>query len=134
MGLHGTDQDNLALRRHLTALHLADRRLEARQLFDSLDDRLKTSPQYAEAGAAIYERSGLLPECRDILERSLLGEENLQRRLQWLSLCERLSEPEKVVEWLSNVSPDQQGSPRDLMFLALVMDRYLGDARLLPIA
>jgi len=134
VGLHGTDQDNLALRRHLTALHLADRRLEARQLFDSLDDRLKTSPQYAEAGAAIYERSGLLPECRDILEQSLLGEENLQRRLQWLSLCERLSEPEKVVEWLSNVSPDQQGSPRDLMFLALAMDRYLGDARLLPIA
>jgi cellulose synthase operon protein C len=134
VGLHGTDQDNLALRRHLVALHLADRRLEARQLFDSLDDRVKILPQYAEAGAAIYERSGLLPECRDILERSLLNEENLQRRLQWLSLCERLNEPDKIFQWLSSVSPDQQGAPRHLMFLALAMDRYLGDARMLPIA
>jgi hypothetical protein len=132
--LHGTDQDNLALRRHLTALHLADRRLEARQLFESLDDRLKQLPYYAEAGAAIYQRSGMLPECRDILERSLLGEEDLLRRLQWLTLCERLNEPEKVVEWLSKVGQNQQGSPRDLMALALSMDRYLGDARLLPIA
>jgi cellulose synthase operon protein C len=65
-GLHGTDKDDVALRRHLTALHLADRRLEARQLFDGLDDRVKTLPQYAEAGAAIYERAGLLTECRDI--------------------------------------------------------------------
>jgi cellulose synthase operon protein C len=68
------------------------------------------------------------------LERTLLREENLKRRLQWLSLCERLNETDKVVGWLSNVGPDQQGTPRDLMFLALAMDRYLGDARSLPIA
>lgn len=40
-GLHGTDKDDIALRRHLTALHFADRRLEARQLFDSLNDQIK---------------------------------------------------------------------------------------------
>jgi hypothetical protein len=112
VGLHGTDQDNLALRRHLTALHLSDRRLDARRLFESLDDRLKQLPQYAEAGAAIYQSSGMLPECRDILERSLLNDDDLLRRLQWLTLCERLNEPEKIVEWLSTVRLDQQGSPR----------------------
>jgi uncharacterized small protein (DUF1192 family) len=69
-GLHGADKDDIALRRHLTTLHLADRRLEARQLFDRLDDRLKALPQYAEAGAAIYERAGMLAECRDTLERT----------------------------------------------------------------
>ena len=133
-GLHGTDKDDMALRRHLTALHLADRRLEARQLFDRLDERLKTLPQYAQAGAAIYERAGLLAECRDILERSLLHEEDLHRRLQWLSLSERLNQRKKVVEWLETVRPDQQGTPRDLMFLAGTMDRYFGDTRSLPIA
>lgn len=133
-GLHGTDKDDIALRRHLTALHLADRRLEARQLFDSLDHKLKALPQYAEAGAAIYERAGMLAECRDILERTLLQEENLPRRLQWLSLCERLNDRNKATEWLGSVKPDQQGSPRDLMFLALAMDRYFGDRRSLPIA
>jgi tetratricopeptide (TPR) repeat protein len=133
-GLHGTDKDDIALRRHLTALHLADRRLEARQLFDSLDDRLKALPQYAEAGAAIYERAGMLAECRDILERTLLQEENLPRRLQWLSLCERLNDRDKAIEWLESVRPDQQGAPRDLIFLALAMDRYFGDSRSLPIA
>jgi tetratricopeptide (TPR) repeat protein len=134
VGLHGTDKDDIALYRHLTALHLADRRLEARQLFDSLDEPIKALPQYAEAGAAIYERAGLLAECRDILERTLLQEENLHRRLQWLNLCERINDQDKVIEWLEGVGLDQQGSPRDLMFLALAIDRYFGDTRSLPIA
>lgn len=132
-GLHGTDKDDVALRRHLVALHLADRRLEARQLFESLDEQVKSLPQYAEAGAAIYERAGLLAECRLILEKSLLDEENLHRRLQWLSLCERLSDADTVVDWLKQVEPSQQGHPSDLLFLALRIDWYLGDAKCLPI-
>jgi len=133
--LHGTDKDDPALRRRLTALYFADRRQEARKLFDSLDEQIKTLPQYAEIGAAIYERAGLLAECRAILERSLLHQEDLQRRLQWLSLSERLSQPDVVFDWLNKVPPDQQGRPRDLMMLALTMDRYLGDpTKCLPIA
>jgi hypothetical protein len=110
--LHGTDKDDLALRRHLAALHLADRRLEARQLFDSLDERIKSLPQYAEVGAAIYERAGLLAECRLLVEKMLLHEDNLHRRLQWLSLCERLSDSDTVVDWLKQIEPSQQGHPR----------------------
>ena len=132
--LHGTDKDEVALRRHLAALHLADRRLEARRLFDSLTEQIKSLPQYAEAGAAIYERAGLLAECRLLLEKLLLHEDNLHRRLQWLSLCERLSHTDTVVDWLKQVDPSQQGQPRDLLFLASRIDWYLGDPKCLPIA
>jgi hypothetical protein len=132
--LHGTDKDDVALRRHLAALHLADRRLEARQLFDKLDERIKSLPQYAEAGAAIYERAGLLVECRLLLEKAILYEDNLHRRLQWLSLCERLGDIDTVVDWLKQVDPSQQGYPRDLVSLALRIDWYLGDPKCLPIA
>ena len=132
--LHGTDKDEVALRRHLAALHLADRRLEARRLFDSLDEQIKSLPQYAEAGAAIYERAGLLAECRLLLEKLLLHEDNLHRRLQWLSLCERLSDTDTVVDWLKQVNTSQQGHPGDLIFLALRIDWYLADPKCLPIA
>jgi hypothetical protein len=43
-GLHGTDKDDPALRRRLTALYFADRRQEARKLFDSLGEQIKTLP------------------------------------------------------------------------------------------
>lgn len=133
-GLHGFDKDDPTLRRRLLSLYFADRRLDARLLFGNIDDQVKRLPQYAEIGAAIYERAGLLGESRKILEQSLLHEENLQRRLQWLSLSERLNDVDAVLGWLSKVPPDQQGRPRELMMLALAIDRYLGDPKCLPIA
>ena len=69
-GLHGRDSDNLALRRHLTALNRADHRQEARQLFESLAANVKALPEYAEAGAAIYERSVQVGYATDLVFRS----------------------------------------------------------------
>jgi tetratricopeptide (TPR) repeat protein len=132
--LHGTDRDDPGLRRHLMALYLADHRLEARQLFDSLAGPIKALPEYAELGAAIYERAGLLQECRTIIEQHLLTTEDLQWRLHWLSLSERLGDTKRVVDWLQEIKPDQQGRPRDLMPLAVAINRYLGDPKSLPIA
>jgi len=132
--LHGTDKDDPGLRRHLMALYLADYRLEARQLFDSLADPIKALPEYAELGAAIYERAGLLQECRNIIEQHLLTTEDIQWHLHWLSLSERLGDTKRVVDWLQEVKPDQQARPRDLMPLALAINRYLGDPKCLPIA
>jgi hypothetical protein len=123
--LHGTDRDDQCLRRHLMALYLADHRLEARQLFDSLAEPIKALPEYAELGAAIYERSGLLRECRQIVEDRLLATGDLQWRLHWLSLSERIGDTKRVVDWLQEVAPDQQGRPRDLMPLALAINRHL---------
>jgi tetratricopeptide (TPR) repeat protein len=133
-GLHGRDCDSPALRQHLSALNLADHRQEARRLFESLAKNVKALPQYAKTGAAIYERSGLLVECRNILERSLLSTGDLLRRLQWMSLCERLGDAQPVIDWLRTVAPSQDGRPRDIMMLALTIDRLLGDSKCLPIA
>jgi cellulose synthase operon protein C len=133
-GLHGTDKDDPGLRRHLMALYLADHRQELRELFESLTDQIKALPQYAELGAAIYERCGLLRESRHILEQSLLGTGDLQWRLHWLSQCSRLGDTHAIIDWLTGVKDDQEGVPRDLMTLALTIDRYLGDPKCLPIA
>jgi transcription elongation GreA/GreB family factor len=51
-----------------------------------------------------------------------------------LSLCERLNDTDTILDWLRQVEPSQQGNPRDLMFLALRIDRYLADSKCLPIA
>jgi tetratricopeptide (TPR) repeat protein len=131
--LHGRGADTPALRRHLSALAMADHRQEARELFEGLADNVKALPQYAEAGASIYERSGRLIESRKIVEKYLLGTGDLLRRLQWVSLCERLGDPAPVIEWLRTVTPEQEGSPRDLMMLALRIDRLLGDSKCLAI-
>jgi hypothetical protein len=131
-GLHGTSQDALTLRRRLQALYFADRRADARKLFDSLTEDLKT--QYAELGAAIYERSGLIPQAKHLLEVRLANTENLANRLQWIALVERLGDSAAVTKWLKTVSPEQQGRPDDLMMLALAIDRHLGGTGSLPIA
>ena len=133
-GLHGTDKDDPGLRRHLMALYLADHRQEARRLFENLTAQIKALPQYAELGAAIYERSGLLRESRDILEQFLLGTGDLRWRLHWLSQCERLGDTQAIIGWLTGVRADQGGRPQDLMTLASAIDRYLGDPKCLPIA
>ena len=133
-GLHGTDTDTLGLRRHLVALHLADNRLEARTLFESLSDEIKALPAYAEMGAAIYERAGLLNGCREIIERYLLKPTDLEWRVQWISICQRTGDTKAIIEWLSGVQPDQDGPPRDLMLPAQAINHYTGDLKCLPIA
>jgi hypothetical protein len=106
-GLHGTDTDTLVLRRHLVALHLADHRLEARTLFESLSDEIKALPAYAEMGAAIYERAGLLKECREIIERYLLNPTDLEWRVQWISICQRTGDTKAIVGKRSVNTPGQ---------------------------
>ncbi|MGO8867618.1 MAG: PIN domain-containing protein [Alphaproteobacteria bacterium] len=133
-GLHGDDKDTIGLRRHLQALHYADRRREARQLFDGLTDELKVQAAYTEMGVAIYERSGMLSEARSLLERVLASQNDLHKRLQWAGLCERLGDSQTVIQWLMTVTADQQGQPRDLMALALAIDRKINDPKCLPIA
>ena len=116
------------------ALHLADHRLEARTLFESLSDEIKALPAYAEMGAAIYERAGLLKECREIIERYLLNPTDLEWRVQWISICQRTGDTQAIIEWLAGVKPDQDGPPRDLMLLAQAINHYTGDLKCLPIA
>ncbi|QGZ93525.1 PIN domain-containing protein [Terricaulis silvestris] len=130
--LHTTDQDSLPLRRRLKSLYFADRRRDARALFDSLADGVKTQRDISAIGVAIYERSGLLMEARQLLEREFSVEETLERRLNWIGVCERLGDVDAVRAWLEGVV-DPQGAPGDLMSLAMAMDRHLADPRALQI-
>ena len=133
-GLHGDDRDTPTLRGHIRALYFADRRREARELFEGLAENVKFIDFYTEMGAAIYERSGLLPKAIGLLEARLAREETLPVRLKWMALCERQGRLAEVEQWLESVPPDLEGSAYDLMSVAQAIDRHLADPKCLPIA
>ncbi|WP_428062194.1 tetratricopeptide repeat protein [Brevundimonas sp.] len=130
-----TDKDTLPLRRLVASLHNAGRRREARELFDSLPRALQTLPRYAEMGSLIYDRSGLLPKAKALLEAAIAADPNdLPTRLAWMQTAERLGAAEEVLEWLKTVSSDLRGSPEHLMQIANAMDRLGAPEQVLPIA
>jgi cellulose synthase operon protein C len=133
-GLHSLSQPHDALYRRLTALYFSDRRSDARILFESLDNDVRALQDYARIGVAVYERSGLLAEAREILDRILQEDENLKDRLHWIYLSERMGQPQPVANWLATVSSEQQGDPRDLMVLAQAIDRHSDGQKSLKIA
>lgn len=128
-GLFTASQDSLGLLRALKSLFFANRRREARELFNRLGPALKALPQYAELGVAIYEQAGLLREALTILEASLVQDASLRRRMHWLFLSERLGQTQAAINWLKTVPSDEAGTPRDLMQLALAIDRIEQDPR-----
>lgn len=131
--LHGKT-DSHALRRRLQALHLADRRAEARKLFESLPQAVRTSPGYLGLGINIYERAGLLKAALSLLEKALTTDDVLRNRLAWIQLLVRLGRQDEMADWLSKVPATIEGSAGDLMSLARVIDQYVGhDARSLEI-
>jgi tetratricopeptide (TPR) repeat protein len=133
-GLYAPDKDTLALFRKLKALYFAERRREARLLFDRLSPGLKAMPRYADLGVAIYEHAGLLRDARAIIERALAADDTLRRRVHWLSLSERLGDTTAILGWLDTIRPEQSGAPQDLMTVALMIDRLQGDPRCFALA
>ncbi len=133
-GLYSTDQDTATLHRALTSLFYADRRKDARKLFDSLSAALKSTPRYGELGSAIYEQAGMLREARSYIESALAHDDTLRRRLRWVSLSERIGDIASIVSWLGTINSDQQGAPQDLMHVALAMDRLQSDPKCFRLA
>ncbi|MEC3909682.1 hypothetical protein U5A82_04140 [Sphingobium sp. CR2-8] len=125
--LHQKD-DNYALRRRLHALNLADRRAEARKLFETLPPDLRTSDGYLPVGVAIYERSGLLKPALALAERALQKLDVLRNRLIWIQLLIRLGRPGDFRNWLQKAPDDIEGAALELISLAQLVDRYLEDA------
>jgi len=132
--LYARDKDTPMLFRGLKALLFAERRREARELFESLSPELKVMARYADLGVAIYEHSGLLAEARNLVEMRLARDDALIRRLHWLSLNERIGDHAAIIAWLENVPPDVVGMPQELMQLALAIDRHLHDPKCFPVA
>lgn len=119
---------------YLWALHLSDQRAEARALFKELDPNLRLDPEFCRVGIAIYERSGLLKEAIKLLEAVLKIHDNLEDRIFWIHLLDRLGNTSQIKEYLRKVPEDQNGSPRFLILLAQAIDKYVGGTKSLPIA
>jgi len=124
--LHDTS-DSHALHRRLNALLHADRRAEARNLFESLASELRSAPGYVAIGVNIYERVGLLKPALVLLERALKRDDTLTNRLGWIQLLVRSGRLNAFRAWLKAVPEDIGGRPSELMSLARIIDRYAGD-------
>lgn len=129
------DKDTLPLRRLVASLHNAKRRREARELFDSLPIALQHTPRFAEMGSIIYDRSGMLPQAKTLLEAAIAADPaDLPTRLSWMHIAERMGRSDEAVEWLRGLPDDLQGSPDDLMRIATAMDRLNVPGPVLPLA
>ncbi len=122
--LHDTHTDTPTLRRHLKSLYFADRRPEARELFEKLSLTIQGSDNYIELGIAIYDRCGQLQKARELVEIALGSSDKIELRLIWIALCERLGDRTVTNDWLKALGGDVLASPMDLLNLALAFDRY----------
>ncbi len=124
-GLYATDRPSHPLRQRLFFLYRADHRSEARTLYESLTGKALTSVEILNLGAAIYERSGMLPQAIAALEAAhALAPDRLGLRLDWAKLCIRNNNEKKFSKWIKAVPIDQMGTPDELMELAQLLDRY----------
>lgn len=124
-GLHALDRPSEILKRRLFALYRADRRADARALFESLLPRALKSPELLRLGAAIYERSGLLPAALNALDRALeINPADLRSRLDWARICIRVGNENRVRAWARRAPIFEHGEPEDLLEVAQLFDRY----------
>lgn len=123
--LHSLERPSEILKRRLFALHRADLRAQARDLYRSLQAGALRSKEIRRLGAAIYERSGMLPEASKELSAALeLDPSDLRSRLDWARLCIRSNNERRVSRWVKNASTNVEGEPEAILELAQLMDRY----------
>lgn len=128
------DRDTHFLRTRLECLIEADSRREARELFESLAPNLHAVRKYVDLGVRIYDMVGLLQKARQLVEAFLKrNPDDLRTRLVWFDLCERTGFMGKALEWLRAVAATFKGDAQDLMFLARLIDRHLGDPKCLAL-
>jgi hypothetical protein len=124
-GLHALDRPSEILKRRLFALYRADRRADARALFGSLLPSALKSPELLRIGAAIYERSGLLPKALKALDTAVeLSPNDLRSRLDWARLCIRDGKENQVRAWVKRAPMIAEGAAEDLLEVAQLFDRY----------
>ncbi|MCA3312990.1 MAG: hypothetical protein ING06_07920 [Roseomonas sp.] len=129
-----SDRDTHFLRTRLECLIEADSRREARELFESLAPSLHRVRKYVYIGAKIYDMVGSLKKARQLFQAFLdKNPDDLRARLVWFDLCERTDVLSKALDWLRSVPTKVRGDAPDLMRLAGLMDRHLGDLKCLAL-
>lgn len=128
------DRDTPVLRGRLRGLVMADRRLEARKLFESVAAPVRVLRPYFEFGISLYERNGMWHRALKLAEQHLGREpDDLRVRLAWLDLCERTGQMESARTWLAGVPVTIAGGAHELMMVAQLVDRQLADTKCLRI-
>lgn len=113
------------LKKRLFALYRADLRVQARGLYDSLQARVLDSKEIRRLGAAIFERSGMLPEASKELTAAIkLDPSDLRSRLDWARLCLRNDNERQLSRWAKKASINFNGEPEELLELAQILNRY----------
>ncbi len=121
--LHSLDRSSEILTRRLFALYRANRRTDARDLYQSLREGALASIEIRRLGAAIYERCGMLPEALKELEEAIkLDPANLRSRLDWARLCLRDHNEKAILRWLRNADLGFNAPPIEKMELAQLLD------------
>lgn len=124
-GLYRPDRPSTPLRQKLFYLYRADLRAEARELFESLSDQALQSQELLRLGAAIYEKSGMLPEAIRALEAALkLDVNNLGLRNDWIRLRLRSNDEKRVRTWIKKAPLDLKGDAEDRLEFAQLLDMY----------
>lgn len=124
-GLHTLDRPSEILRRRLFALFRAERRADARALFESLKPGARGNKEILGLGAAIYDRSGLLPQALSALNEALaLDAADLRSHLDWCSLSIRNGEEHRVGKWVKKTGLTLAGDPEDKLEFAQILSRY----------
>lgn len=124
-GLHTLERPSEILKRRLFALHRADLRAQARDLYNSLREGALNSKEIRRLGAAIFERSGMLPKASEELMAAVeLDPSDLRSRLDWARLCIRNDDERRLSRWAKGASIDVDGEAEELLELAQILDRY----------
>jgi len=124
-GLYQPDRPSETLRRRLFYLYRADDRVAARALFASLGGKVIAMPDILRLGAAIYEKSGMLKQALEVLDKAvLLDPADLRSRLDWVRLAIRAGEEKRVSAWVKKAKLGFEGHRDELIELAQILDRY----------
>lgn len=124
-GLYRPDRPSTPLRQKLFYLYRADLRGEARSLFESLSGDALQSQELLRLGAAIYEKSGMLPKALRALEAALkLSANSLGLRNDWMRLRLRSNDERSVRAWIKTAPLDLAGDAEERLEFAQLLDLY----------
>ena len=130
-----TNRDALVFRRRLACCLQTDRRNEVVRALSSLPSTDRSKPFFRRAASALYCRTGELQKAFSEL-RAYLEEcpNDLEYRLVWLSICQRLSKTDEAREFIDTCPGFEESQPELRMRLSHAFYTYGQKERALELA